>query len=62
MADGNAQWAYDGLECGECGDPIEPGVWCGNDDCMLGNDGPKPSREAAEAANDRSNEHTSDHR
>lgn len=35
---------YDGLECGMCGDPIEPGEWCGNDDCPLGGDGPPSSR------------------
>lgn len=36
--------AYDGVECGECGDPIEYGEWCGNDDCVLGNDGPQMDR------------------
>lgn len=29
--------AYQNVECGNCGDPIEPGVWCGNDDCYMGN-------------------------
>lgn len=43
--------AYEGLECGECGDPISPGEWCGNDDCILGNEGPKTSRDEAEQAN-----------
>lgn len=29
----------DNLECGMCGDPIEPlGDWCGNTDCPLGPD------------------------
>ena len=35
---------YEGLECGMCGNPISPGVLCGDageeDDCPLANDGP----------------------
>lgn len=40
--------AYRGVECGNCGDPIEPGDWCGNDDCMLGNRDPTPTDTSAE--------------
>lgn len=40
MASESLEAIYDGLECGKCGDPISPGVWCGNDDCVLGNEGP----------------------
>jgi hypothetical protein len=35
--------AYRGMECGECGDPITPGEWCGNEECPLGNYTPEYS-------------------
>lgn len=29
---------YEGLECGMCGESINKGEWCGNEDCPLGPD------------------------
>lgn len=29
---------YEPYECGMCGESIEPGEWCGNEDCPLSPD------------------------
>ena len=36
---------YENQQCGMCGEPIEPEVWCGNEDCPLGGEDADPNGE-----------------
>ncbi len=45
MPNDSVQKLYDGLECGLCGEPVEPEIWCGNEECALSYGGPETQTE-----------------